>query len=130
MPEKQDKVLCDKRCRYSEYYGLQSVFDDLYSKSSKGAEFDSLMPIILREENIRLAFRTIKTNDGSRTPGTDGLTIADIEHLSVDDVVSTVKFMLYGNKNGYQPVPVRRVEIPKPYDHTKTRVDASSSPCE
>ena len=121
MPKKQEEILCDKRCRNTEYYGLQAVFDNLYSESLKGAEFTSLMPLILREENIRLAYRTIKTNDGSRTPGTDGLTIADIECLSVDDVISKVRSILYGNKDGYLPVPVRRVEIPKPYDHTKTR---------
>jgi RNA-directed DNA polymerase len=60
-------------------------------------------------ENIRLAYRNIKRNTGSKTAGTDELTIKDISHLSVEDVIETVQTMF----NKYEPQKVRRVLIPK-----------------
>ena len=59
--------------RHSEYYGMQKVFDRLYSESKDGKTFDKLIDIIFSEENILLAYRNIKSNDGSKTPGTDNL---------------------------------------------------------
>lgn len=92
---------------------MQGVFDDLYAKSLKGESFDNLMDLILSESNILLAYRNIKTNGGSKTPGTDGLSINDIEKLSPETVVDRVRTILL-NKRGYCPRAVRRKEIPKP----------------
>ena len=60
-------------------------------------------------------YRNICKNGGSKTPGTDGKTIADIQKLKIDEVIQTVRNKL----NYYQPKKVRRVEIPK--DNGKTR---------
>ena len=60
-------------------------------------------------ENIRLAYRNIKRNTGSKTAGTDKLTIKDIAHLSVEDVIVKVQDMF----NWYKPQAVRRVFIEK-----------------
>ena len=54
---------------------MQSVFDKLHAKSVNGENFTSLMKIIMDENNILLAYRNIKNNDGSTTVGTDGRTI-------------------------------------------------------
>lgn len=122
MPkEKKNKLLSDDNLRHAEYYGMQEVFDDLYSRSKHNETFTSLMDAVLSRENILLAYRNIKTNTGSKTAGTDTLTINDIKRLSPDDVVSKVRFIVAGSKHGYRPKPVRRKEIPKPYDPTKTR---------
>jgi group II intron reverse transcriptase/maturase len=118
---KESKLLCEDNLRHSEYYSLQSVFDELYAKSKNGYEFTDLMPLILSRENILLAYRNMKTNKGSKTPGTDKLTIGDIGKLTPDEVVEKVKFIVIGSQHGYRPKPVRRKEIPKPYDPTKTR---------
>ena len=107
--------------RHAEYYGMQEVFDGLYAKSSKNETFTNLMNIILKRENILLAYRNIKSNDGSKTPGTDGVTFDDIGKLMPDEVIDTVRFITIGSTHGYRPKPVRRKEIPKPYDPTKTR---------
>ena len=48
------------------------------------------MELVLSRENILLAYRNIKSNDGSYTPGTDDLTIRDIGRLTPDDVVEKV----------------------------------------
>ena len=86
MPkEKAEKSLCMSGLRHAEYYGMQEVFDGLYAKSSKNETFTNLMSIILKRENILLAYRNIKSNDGSKTPGTDGVTFDDIGKLMPDE---------------------------------------------
>ena len=119
MPKEKEKPSIDT-LRHSEYYGMQEIFDDLYAKSKAGNTFTDLMDIILSRENILLAYRNIKTNAGSMTPGTDKLTIADIGCLSPDEVVSRVRKIVYGHKRwGYRPKPVRRKDIPKPNGKTR-----------
>ena len=114
MPKKkQEKLLCVEALRHSEYYGMQETFDDLYAKSAAGEKFTNLMDLILSRENILLAYRNIKANGGSNTPGTDNLTIKDIGKLTPEDVVEKVRCIING-KWGYRPRPVRRKEIPKP----------------
>ncbi len=68
-----------QKLRNAEYYNLQEAFDKLYSDSMKGKCFTKLMPIILSENNIRLAYRNLKKNSGSRTAGIDRKTIKDLE---------------------------------------------------
>jgi len=68
------------------------------------------MEIILREENILLAYRNIKKNSGSHTPGVDRKTIKDLAKWQEASLISHVRKRL----SYYVPQPVRRVEIPKP----------------
>ena len=98
------------RLRYWEYYGMTETFDELYEKSKNGDSFDRLYDIITSRENILLAFRTIKTNKGSRTAGVDGRTIDDFKDYSEEGLVSFIQKRLLN----YQPKKVRRVLIPKP----------------
>ena len=119
--ENKKKLLSEESLRHNEYYGMQGVFDKLYAQSKNGEVFENLMPKILSRENILLAYRNIKANTGSKTAGTDGLTIGDIGRLPPDEVVTKVRFIVEGSKHGYRPKSVRRKEIPKPYDPTKTR---------
>ena len=72
------------------------------------------MDDILSRENILLAYRNIKTNKGSHTPGSDKVTMKDIAKLTSDEVVEKVRFIMVGSVHGYRPKPVRRKEIPKP----------------
>lgn len=119
MPkEKQVKMLCVEDLRHAEYYGMQSTFDDLYAKSKNGEQFTNLMGIVLSAENIMLAYRNIKANKGSETPGTDKLTIRDIGCMSPEMMVDKVRSIIQG-KHGYRPKPVRRKEIPKPNGKTR-----------
>lgn len=105
--------------RHAEYYGMQQTYDDLYARSKKGEHFHALMDVILSRENILLAYRNIKANTGSATPGTDRLTIEDIGRLSTEQVVGKVRQIAKGGKMGYRPKPVRRKEIPKPNGSTR-----------
>ena len=110
-PKKQNKL------RHAEYYDMQNTFDGLFAKARKGETFDQLMDLILSRDNILLAYRNIKKNDGSATPGTDNLTIRDIEKHTPDSLVQKLRNI---TKN-YSPRAVRRKETPKPYDPSKTR---------
>ena len=121
MTKGNQKLLCEENLRHAEYYSMLSVFDDLHEKSKSGVVFEDLMPLILKRENILLAYRNIKTNTGSKTAGTDQLTIGDIGKLSPDEVVNNVRYYIQGTVHGYRPKPVRRKDIPKPYDPMKTR---------
>lgn len=119
--KKKEKLLCEENLRHNEYYGMQSTFDNLYAESKNGKVFDDLMATVLKRENILLAYRNIKKNAGSKTRGTDNLTIENIGRYTPDEVVEKVRFIVSGSKHGYRPKPVRRKEIPKPYDPSKTR---------
>lgn len=103
------------KLRYAEYYGQQEIQDKLYQKSRNGEKFDKLMSLITSDANIIMAYRSIKRNSGSKTPGTDSLTIKDIEKLEPEAVCDRVRNIL---KN-YNPRTVRRKEIPKPNGKTR-----------
>ena len=104
-----------KKLRYNEYYDLQPILDKLYQDSQNGKIFTNLLEIVGSEENIRLAYRNIKKNTGSKTAGTDKKTIKDIEKMSVEKYVSVIQQKLIY----YKPKPVRRIEIPKPNGKTR-----------
>ena len=64
MDKNQTKPKKKNSLRYNEYYGTQNVFDELYAKSKRNENFYKLYELIVSEENILLAFRTIKCNRG------------------------------------------------------------------
>ena len=105
------------KLRHAEYYDFQSVQDKLYADSGNGKIFQNLVEIITMPENIRLAYRNIKKNDGSQTAGTDKRTIKDLERLSDEQLIAAVQ----GKFSWYVPQSVRRVEIPKDNDPNKKR---------
>lgn len=109
---KQKKI---NKLRYAEYYDQQDLLDNLYSESKKGTVFCKLMKHIVSDANIMMAYRSIKRNAGSKTPGTDGLNITDIEKLEPEVVCNRVRNIL----NNYQPRNVRRKDIPKPNGKTR-----------
>ena len=113
--EQQERKPKQRKIRNSEYYGLEETFDGLYADSRKGKVFNHLMEIIESEENIKLAYRTVKKNTGSDTAGVDKRTIADLAKLSEEEYVRLIKKQF----SNYHPRPVRRVEIPKPNGKTR-----------
>lgn len=96
--------------RYWEYYKLTYTFSDLYERAKNKEDFSRLYDVITSRENILLAYRSIKTNKGSMTAGTDGLTINDFKDLKQERLVSLIQSKL----TNYQPKTVRRVLILKP----------------
>lgn len=109
---KEQKV---QKIRNAEYYDFQGVQDTLYTQSKENKVFRKLMTIILSEENIMLAYRNIKKNVGSHTPGVDGKTIKNLSKWQEDSLITYIRTRL----KHYIPQPVRRVEIPKANGKTR-----------
>ena len=111
----QERKSKQRKIRNSEYYDMEGTFDRLYAESKKDKTFNHLMEIIESEENIKLAYRTIKKNTGSDTSGVDKRTIADLAKLSEEAYVRLIRKQF----SNYHPRPVRRVDIPKPNGKTR-----------
>ncbi|MGX7186324.1 group II intron reverse transcriptase/maturase, partial [Enterococcus pallens] len=87
----EETALKDKKLRNNEYYGVQSIYDDLYQRGFKNQKFHSLMKLIMSKENLLLAYRNIKRNKGSFTPSCDFKTIRDIGNLSEPQYLEKMK---------------------------------------
>ncbi len=104
-----DVLKIKRKIRATEYYGLQDTFDKLYTESKHGRKFNNLLDLIASRDNILLAFRTIKKNDGGKTPGVDGKTIQYLQNMRSEELVQVIQ-----NKfSNYHPKPVKRTYIPK-----------------
>jgi RNA-directed DNA polymerase len=69
---------------------------------------DCLLERILSRENMQYAWKRVKANKGS--PGVDHISIDDFPDLARDNWKTIRELLADGN---YQPLPVKRVEIPK-----------------
>lgn len=91
-----------QKLRNNEYYNIQYTLDSLFQKSKEGYNFYKLYELIIKEENILLAYRNLKKNSGSKTKGTDNKTIKYLEQLSNNDLIT-----LKGNMH----TALRRTEL-------------------
>jgi group II intron reverse transcriptase/maturase len=94
---------------------MTDTFTDLHQRAKNKETFNYLYDIITSRNNILLAYRIIKSNKGSKTPGTDGKTILDIEKYTENELIEEIQRQL---KN-YRPKKVRRKLIEK--DNGKMR---------
>ena len=72
-------------------YNMNGVRHALYEQSKAGMNFNNLSKLVVSPENILLAYRNVKGNKGAKTPGTDGKTMADIDAMSVEEVIENVR---------------------------------------
>lgn len=94
-----------KGIRYAEYYNMVEIQDELYRQGMMKKKFYHLMPIIASPQNIRLAYRNLKNNKGSNTPGVDGKTFADYAKLEDVELIRKVQEKL----NQYTPEGRRKI---------------------
>ena len=113
----KNKIVKKQKLRNAEYYDFQSIQDKLYEQSERGKIFKNLVEIITLGENIKLAYRNIKKNNGSYTAGADNKTIEDLAKWQDERLIEYVRKKF----QWYVPQAVRRVEIPKSSDSTKKR---------
>lgn len=99
----------NENIRNNALYDMQDKFDMLYANSKNGDNFYKLYDLIVSPNNILLAYRNLKSNTGSDTPGLNGTTIEDLATLSPDDMV----FLVRNRMQNYKPDAVRRISIPK-----------------
>lgn len=110
MTAGEKEILKKQQLRNSEYYNTQEIQDKLYRKSREGYIFEDLISEIIDPKNIALAYRNIKNNSGSDTPGVNGTTIKDIGQYEITEW----KDYIQKRFEKFKPMAVRRVEIEKP----------------
>ena len=110
-----ENVSASHSIRHMEYYGLIDSFDSLYKESSENKIFSNLMEIVTSPNNILLAFRNVKGNSGSTSPGVDKKNIDDLKAIPNIEFIKTVQKKF----SEYKPQPVKRVDIPKPNGKTR-----------
>lgn len=95
--------------RNNEYYCTQEVFDELYKRSARGDNFYDLVKLIEKDVNMRLAYRNIKTNDGSKTNGLSGKNMSYIANMCLSRFLNETKNQI----ENYKPSLIKRIGIPK-----------------
>ena len=97
------------------------------AQADKSHQFQDLYHLLCKREWIEEALRHVLNNDGSQTPGVDGISWKDFndaeksdfekekfQRQCIDELQAELK------THTFKPAPVRRVEIPKP-GTSKTR---------
>lgn len=105
----EDKITKDLTLRNNEYYFQQEKFNYLYKLSLQNYNFYDLIKYITDKDNIRLAYRNIKSNKGSKTCGLSG---RNLTYISTMNLKVFLNFIIKQIKN-YEPSPTKRVGIPK-----------------
>ncbi|MGW2089887.1 reverse transcriptase domain-containing protein [Streptomyces sp. NPDC001880] len=84
-----------------------------WAAADPGRRLDDLFNLVHDPATLIVAFGRVAGNKGSRTPGVDGLTVADIEeYTGVPGFLHDLRVAL---KDGsFRPLPVRERKIPKP----------------
>lgn len=106
MGEEKTKIV---QLRNNEYYCMQEEFDVLNKRSKNKYVFHDLMKYINEDTNIRLAYRNIKNNDGSKARGLSGNNMDFISKMKLYKYLKKIKEQL----DNYKPSMIKRVGIPK-----------------
>ena len=96
-------------------------FSATSNRETSEFEYGSLERILSRE-NLLLAMKRVISNKGSH--GVDGMTVYELRQFLKDNWLSIKESIL---NNEYKPMPVRRVEIPKPNGGTRLPLFTSIS---
>jgi RNA-directed DNA polymerase len=91
-----------------------------WAAADPGRRFDDLFNLVHDPATLIVAFDRVAGNTGSRSPGVDGLTVADVEdRVGVPGFLDDLRTQL---KTGtFRPLPVRERRIPKPGGSGKLR---------
>ena len=87
----EDKITKVTELRNNEYYFEQELLDFLYKRSEQGYNFYDLIKLITTENNIKLAYRNIKTNKGSKTNGLSGKNMSFIANMKLHTYIKRVR---------------------------------------
>jgi RNA-directed DNA polymerase len=91
-----------------------------WAAADPGRRFDDLFNFVYDPATLSMAFRRVAGNAGARTPGVDGLTVADIEEsVGVPGLLDNLRARL--KEGTFWPLPVRERTIPKPGGNGKVR---------
>jgi RNA-directed DNA polymerase len=83
--------------------------------------FDDLFNLVHDPATLVMAFDRVAGNRGARSPGVDGLTVADVEdRIGVPGFLNDLRAQL--KTGSFRPLPVRERKIPKPGGSGKVRM--------
>ena len=105
------------RVELEEKQRVHRRFSATSNRETSEFEYGSLERILSRE-NLLLAMKRVISNKGSH--GVDGMTVYELRQFLKDNWLSIKESIL---NNEYKPMPVRRVEIPKPNGGIPTVLD-------
>lgn len=91
-----------------------------WAAADPGRRFDDLYNFVYDPATLCVAFERVAGNTGAKTPGVDGMTVADVEATVgkpgfLDDLRRQLK------DGSFRPLPVRERVIPKPGGRGKVR---------
>jgi RNA-directed DNA polymerase len=91
-----------------------------WAAADPGRRFDDLFNFVHDPATLIVAFDRVAGNQGARTPGVDGLTVAGVaETVGVPGFLDDLRAALKGGS--FAPLPVRERAIPKPGGSGKVR---------
>lgn len=91
-----------------------------WAATEPGRRFDDLFNLVHDPGTLLVAFERVAGNTGARTPGVDGLTVADVEEvIGVPGFLNHLRAQLKAGT--FRPLPVRERKIPKPGGSGKVR---------
>src|SRR5580704_5661440 len=104
---------------WSRVAGMQAKLHR-WAAADPGRRFDDLFNFVHDPATLMVAFDRVAGNQGARTPGVDGLTVAGVEEVTgVPGFLDGLRAAL---KDGsFAPLPVRERKIPKPGGAGKLR---------
>ena len=91
-----------------------------WAAADPGRRFDDLFNFVYDPATLIVAFDRVAGNAGAKTPGVDGLTVAEVEaSIGMSGFLDDLRTQL---KDGsFRPLPVRERKIPKPGGSGKVR---------
>jgi RNA-directed DNA polymerase len=91
-----------------------------WAVADSGRRFDDLFNFVCDPATLLVAFARVAGNRGARSPGVDGLTVADVaEQMGVPGFLDDLRASLKAGT--FRPLPVRERVIPKPGGAGKVR---------
>ena len=91
-----------------------------WAAADPGRRFDDLFNFVYDPATLIVAFARVAGNTGARSPGVDGLTVADVgEMIGVPEFLNDLRTQLKAGT--FRPLPVRERKIPKPGGSGKVR---------
>ena len=91
----------------AESSDLQEIFDDLYNRSCKNESFSNLIELVIRQDNIVLAYMNLTKTMRYNTKGIDSKNLDEISQMTCEEVVNKVRSLLgYDDGSSYNPKPI------------------------
>jgi RNA-directed DNA polymerase len=91
-----------------------------WAVADPGRRFDDLFNLVHDPETLVAAWQRVAANQGAKTAGSDGWTVARIENeIGVSGFLGHLRALLKSGE--FRPQPVRERKIPKPGGSGKVR---------